>query len=404
MVARVDSLQPVEFFEDFEVVTWSSYDYPTLVERCLTALGVPVTVLRPKGEWTNVQKIHLIVEHLQKSKAKYVIGLDADDVILTESPDVIIKRWKEAYPESKLLYNGGFRQWPRRSCPPTRPCDKFENANFKGNAKHLNAGVWVGEREYALDFYREVQAVERDVVFHTKFRYMEQPSVRTCAFPSRYPEIMVDTGNIVFQHMLRGVSDCKVTSDYTDVANKRLVYYDLGAFDGRTTLNFVYAHNPDKVWAFEPSEINTQSEYWRIIQSTYADYVKRVPSAVWTEDCDVKFYMPATGVKSQCCSMIESKTIGELDKENPVMVEAVNFNDFFVKRHKNNDFTIVKMDIEGAEYNVLDHLMATDTLAKVDELRIEYHGNKMDGDYSEVEARVSEYCKLNDVNLLEMDH
>jgi len=404
LVDRVDHLQPVEFYEDFEVITWSSYDQPTLLEKCMAKLGVPVTVLRPSGEWTNVEKINLLVDYLPKSKAKYIIGLDADDVIVTESPDVIIKRWKECYPESKLLYNGGFKPWPKRACPPCRPCDNFENKMFTGKAKHLNAGAWVGERKYVLDFYKKVQAVERDKVFHTLYRNMEQPSVRACAFPERYPSIAVDNGCLIFQHMLRGVTDCKLTSNYDNLSGRRLVYYDLGAFNGLTTLSFVKAYNPARAWAFEPSEVNAQSKHWREIQAKYSDTVKRVPSAVWTDNQELPFYIDANNEPSQACTVMHDKDTGDLDKENPVMVQAINFNDFFVKRHKNNDFTIVKMDIEGAEYNVLDHLMEQDTLKKVDELRVEFHGHKMDADYSEAEARVSDYCSKNDVNLLVMDH
>ena len=406
MVEHVDHLHPVECLEDVEVITWSSYDHETLLERCMGRLGVPVTVLRPDGEWTNVEKINLLVDYLPKCKAKYVIGLDADDVIMIDSPDSIIERWKETYPESKLLYNGGHQRWPKRYCPPTRDCDRFEQVTFEGKwSKHLNAGAWVGEREYVLEFYKKVQAVEREKLFHTMYRFMEQPSVRAVAYPDNYPQVMVDTDSVIFQHMLRGVTDCKYTNDYDIPDGRRFVYYDLGAFDGRTTYNFLMAHHPYRIYSFEPVACHLETDYWRTIRFHHKDVVKIQDSAVWIADCDMKFYIDKTNKRSQSCTGVEEKqTVESIDREHPVMVQGVNFTNWFIHRHKPNDFTVMKMDIEGAEYAVLEQLIDTDTLKRVDELRIEYHGDRMDGDYAENERRVAEYCNQNNVNLLIMDH
>ena len=406
MVEHVDHLQPVEFYEDFEVITWSSYDYPTLIEKCMEKLGVPVTVLKPTGAWNNLMKISTLIEYLPKSKAKYIIGLDADDVIVTDSPDKIIQRWRELYPESKLLYNGGYQRWPKRYCQPCRPCDEFEQRQFSGaRAKHLNAGAWVGEREYVLEFYKQVQAVEREKLFHTMYRFMEQPSIRCTAYPANYPEIMVDSNSTIFQHMLLGVTDCKYTHDYNLPEGKRLIYYDLGAFDGRTTYNFIMAHRPHRAYAFEPAAAHLETDYWRTLRSRYSKVCDCSNYAVWTTECDLEFFIDKTNARSQSCTAVKEKhTVDNIDKEHPVMVQAIDFNAWFKGRHRKNDFTVVKMDIEGAEYDVLGKMMDQDTLKDVDELRVEYHGSKMDGVYDHIEESVADYCTANDVNLLVMDH
>ena len=86
------------------------------------------------------------------------------------------------------------------------------------------------------------------------------------------------------------------------------------------------------------------------------------------------------------------------------MVPAISLNNWFLGRHRKNHYTVMKMDIEGAEYSVLKQMIESDALSKVDELRIEFHGAKMDGDYSAQEDAIRDYCKKHNVNLIEMDH
>ena len=407
LVEHSEALKPVQMSDDIEVITWSSFNQPTLLEDVFEKLGLPLTVLRPQGEWNNLMKVELLLEYLPTSKAKYIVGLDASDVIVIDSPDEIVRRWKEYYPKSKLLYNGGYQQWPKRYCPPTRACDDFEKQTFYGSrAKHLNAGAWVGEREYVIEFYKTVQKVERAKLFHTIYRFMEQPSVRAVAFPDHYPDLMVDIDSVIFQHMLLGVTDCVYTADYDGLpSGKRLIYYDLGAFDGKTTMNFITAHSPYRAYAFEPVAAHLETDHWRTLRGKYADVLRMNDHAVWTKEADVDFFIDTTNAKSQSCTCVQEKqTVESIDRDHPVKVQAIDFPAFFASRYRRKDYTVMKMDIEGAEYAVLKDMMDRDYLRLVDELRIEFHGEKMDGDYEDAEERIREYCTEHNVNLIEMDH
>jgi FkbM family methyltransferase len=407
---HAETLQPVTMSDDIEIITWSSFNETTVLEDCCDRLNIPLTVLRPTGEWNNLMKVELLIDYLPKSKAKYIVGLDASDIVLIDSPDEIVRRWKEYYPKSKLLYNGGYRQWPVRYCPPTRECDDFERKTFAGSrAKHLNAGAWVGEREYVLDFYKKVKKVEREKLFHTIYRFMEQPSVRAVAFPGHYPELMVDTDSVIFQHMLMGVTDCAYTADYDGLPEqRRLIYYDLGAFDGRTTMNFITAHHPYRAYSFEPVASHLETDYWRTAKGQYADTLRLSDNAVWTKEADIDFYIDTTNAKSQSCTGVEEKkTVETIDRDHPVKVKAIDFHAFFLSRYRKQDYTVMKMDIEGAEYSVLVDMIERDSLRRIDELRIEFHGQKMTGEsqhYIDIENRIRDYCKEHNINLVEMDH
>jgi FkbM family methyltransferase len=391
---------PVSVESDVEIVTWSSYDAPTLLESVCSRLDIPLTVLRPDNvvEWSNMLKPQLLLDHLDRSTAKYIIGLDADDVVLLDSPDEIVRRFEDLYPDTKLLYNAAKVRWPRKSCPPVHKCDAFERT-FKARCKHLNAGAFIGEREYVKEFYKQVMAVERDKIFHTVYRRMEQPSVRVAAFPDNYPSVNVDRDCAIFQHMLSGVDDLEHVTDYP----KDVVYYDLGGFIGQTTANFMAANNPKKVVAFEPNPAAIKGAHWDYVRQNGG---KVINAAVGIEDGETEFYLDSTKDISQSCTATAEK-VSDINDKEPVSVEVVDFPGYISKRTNKKDFIVVKMDIEGGEYDLLDAMIRNNSLKLVNELRIEWHGDKMTGNkrhYESVELATQVYCKNHGINLVEMDH
>ena len=400
IVRAVETFQPVSVTADVEVVTWSSYDTPTLLESVCNRLEIPLTVLRPKGEWYNMLKPELLLKHLETSTAKYIIGLDADDVVLLDSPDEIVRRFEDVYPDTSLLFNAAKVRWPRKACAPVHECDAFERT-FTARCKHLNAGAFIGKREYVAEFYRQVMAVERDKIFHTAYRRMEQPSVRVAAFPANHPAVDIDRDCSIFQHMLSGVDDLEQVTEYPQ--DRDLVYYDLGGFIGQTTANFMSANNPKRVTAFEPNPAAIKGAHWDYVRSHGG---KVLNNAVGTQDGEVDFYLDSTKDISQSCTATPDK-VSSANDQDPVKVESVDFPAYIAKRVKPNDYTVIKMDIEGGEYDILNKMIKADTLGAVDELRIEWHGHKMTGNgdyYESVEECTRFYCDENNINLVEMNH
>ena len=398
----VSTFQPVKVSADVEVITWSSYDTPTLLECVCDQMQIPLTVLRPaKGvEWRNMLKVELLIDHLKTSKATYIIGLDADDVILLDSPDEIVSRFEAQFPATSLLYNASKVRWPRKFCPPVKDCDKFERG-FTARCKHLNAGAFIGHREVVQDFYEQVQAVERDTIFHTAYRNMEQPSVRYAAFPGNYPVVDVDRSCSIFQHMLSGVDDLEQVTEYPQ--GKDLIYYDLGGFIGETTANFMSANNPKRATAFEPNPASIKGRHWDYARANGA---KVHNAAVGTSDGTIGLYMDRTRDISQSCTTTPENVSDRNDTE-PVPVDVIGFSQYLQKYRKAGDYTVVKMDIEGGEYELLRHMMNYDTLKYINELRIEWHGHKMTGKqelYDSTEQAIRKYCEDFNINLIEMDH
>lgn len=77
-------------------------------------------------------------------------------------------------------------------------------------------------------------------------------------------------------------------------------------------------------------------------------------------------------------TLVESKS--NIDNKNSVLVSTIDFADM-LKNSTASRITI-KMDIEGAEYKVLKHLIKRQTLNKVHRLYCEFHPNSIRFGYS----------------------
>lgn len=62
-----------------------------------------------------------------------------------------------------------------------------------------------------------------------------------------------------------------------------------------------------------------------------------------------------------------------IDKKKAIKVKTFNFSNFLIKLKKKYKFIIVKMDIEGSEYKILNHLFLKNTLNLINFLFIEFH-------------------------------
>lgn len=101
--------------------------------------------------------------------------------------------------------------------------------------------------------------------------------------------------------------------------------------------------------------------------------------AVWCETGKLKIH--CEGANYAGCSSTVLSTPPPIDKlwksvhnwATTEEVECVRLSDLLKSISKNSKKTVVKLDIEGAEFAVLKDLIATDTLKCVDDLFVEFH-------------------------------
>ena len=95
--------------------------------------------------------------------------------------------------------------------------------------------------------------------------------------------------------------------------------------------------------------------------------------AVWIKDGEKDFYIKSNILGS---SIYKEKTSGGKTIKNE-KVKTIDISKFIKENFNKEDYIILKMDIEGAEYKVLDKLLKDKTFKYIDKLVLEFHGAKI---------------------------
>jgi FkbM family methyltransferase len=87
--------------------------------------------------------------------------------------------------------------------------------------------------------------------------------------------------------------------------------------------------------------------------------------------------------------------------KNSVEVDCVRLSDVIRDNCKKEDLVIVKLDIEGSEFKVLDDIIASETYKLIDKIYVEYHSRFFEnhGEYDEKIKYYSEFFKDNGVHI-----
>lgn len=150
------------------------------------------------------------------------------------------------------------------------------------------------------------------------------------------------------------------------------IFIDCGANIGQSIDNFI-KHWPDwqeyTILSFEANP-NLAPEFKRFES---IENIRFESSAVWTYDGTLDFYLSLRDNVGS--SIIKNKVTGRLDSK-PKQVPCVDL-DRIIRQFKPEDYIILKIDIEGAEYELLEYLLSKDTFELVDKLYIEFHTRKV---------------------------
>lgn len=143
-------------------------------------------------------------------------------------------------------------------------------------------------------------------------------------------------------------------------------FIDCGAYTGDTCNLFM--EHPEafgvegdparyEVYAFEPGEQNWDFHF----------PVTLIKKAVWVEECQVNF---TGGVSNQAATVVVPPEV-----RAGQAVEGLDFA-AWLRRFEGYEEVIVKMDIEGAEYPVLERLLETGAIEIITRLFVEFHPNR----------------------------
>jgi len=151
----------------------------------------------------------------------------------------------------------------------------------------------------------------------------------------------------------------------------RYIFIDGGAHLGETILHLekskLYSKHHWEIFSFEANP-------------NLIPYIPKRPNvvvlskAIWIDDNGIDFYLAK---HTESSSILKNKKTGELSKI-PIRVESVDFGQWLKRNFNQKDFILVKFDIEGAEYEVLNKMLLDGTIRFIDELYIEFHNTRVD--------------------------
>lgn len=160
-------------------------------------------------------------------------------------------------------------------------------------------------------------------------------------------------------------SDC-------DVGRKKKLFIDCGGHDGCSAIKFLLENPNYDVISFEANP-----ELW--------GYYERIPTqlhkkAVYDYDGEVEFIIDP--VDADGSSLIKEKNIDFYKKikneDCPrIIIECIDLSRFVKEIANDYEEVILKLDIEGAEYAILNKMLKDDTLRHVNKLFAEFHWNKI---------------------------
>lgn len=153
------------------------------------------------------------------------------------------------------------------------------------------------------------------------------------------------------------------------------VFIDCGANNGSSIELFLSKYPNASKFEIHSFECNP-----KLVQQLNQKYPhKNFPSifiynkAVSIKDGESNFYI---GNHLSSSLRVDKKT-GGIKYNNPFKVVTVDLHNFIVSNFSQEDYIILKLDIEGSEYDILPHLLQQNTFTFVNELFGEWHWTKL---------------------------
>lgn len=177
------------------------------------------------------------------------------------------------------------------------------------------------------------------------------------------------------------------------------VFIDLGCYSGDTVEEFKNWRRlsfPDKQdWVIHAFDPNTKwNKKWQKMKDGKTHFHNK---AAWIEDAELDFALDSSDTPLGSTLMPGKKKTW--DNNDKVTVNAFDFSEW-LKQFK-DDYVVVKMDIEGAEFPILEKMLKDGTITIPAYLLVEFHPNKVIEYTTTDKLELVEKIKSLGVNILE---
>jgi len=154
----------------------------------------------------------------------------------------------------------------------------------------------------------------------------------------------------------------------------RKVFLDCGANRCHATQIFLNQGFTDwEYHLFEPNK-NLVKHYDEIVRKYPQVNFNYYNKAVWIEDGAKEFYFSRRGAEGS--TIVKEKFSNKVDFDNPELVATFDFSSWVKESFSAEDYVILKIDIEGAEYEVLGKMVDDGTIDYANQIIVEWHGRR----------------------------
>lgn len=112
-------------------------------------------------------------------------------------------------------------------------------------------------------------------------------------------------------------------------------------------------------------------------------------AAIWNKNETKLFYFSIDRWGDLGCTLKPEKN-EKLDIDNPILVRCINLADYLDTIHPDT-YIVLKLDIEGAEYEVLENLINSGRINRINELYVEFHDMFFGISSADLKNRLSTY-------------
>ena len=152
--------------------------------------------------------------------------------------------------------------------------------------------------------------------------------------------------------------------------NQRKVFIDCGSNVGDTIEMFLKKFDSAEtydIFAFEPNQ--------RLTKKYHYENTVIIEKAVWIKDESKDFYVGRKNrhaTNSRIGDFIKGRK-REKFKREPITVDCIDFSSWIKNNLSKEDYIIVKFDIEGCEYDVLQKMIKDNSMTYINKIYIEFH-------------------------------
>jgi len=165
-------------------------------------------------------------------------------------------------------------------------------------------------------------------------------------------------------------------------------YIDLGMYDGELLEKVISSFPPfDKYIGFEAVPQLCKEAIKRFKDDNRVTVINKAVSV--RDEKKVKFYMCYCKEKGGCkgkgmeigtgSTLLKNKVRGNIDESRFINVDVIDFSRYIIDTFKKTDEIFLKVDIEGEEYRLFDHMIKTGAIKYISKIFCEWHYHKIKG-------------------------